>query len=537
MDRSLKFFLGNLNGINNPNIQTGLPLEQHTIETSVNVEGETNTTSETLVVQRSLQGDNIVNYLGNSPLNNFDPILNQPEEVSDISLSSIIRWTQANHPSLQLKPEYFVYLKYFRSYPANRLMILRRFETGVPDDLFNSKFKLKPMSTLVTYIKEDEQPVKIDFNEKWKKIESDHTFFEVLQDVIGIDFSDTKGKGADFIKKTSQSPFAQDLFQKLARNIGLTSTENLYGDPNIIYEAHIRDVSGKEVSSGLESNITINFETDYSLKEIAGVDSKTAMMDIIANIMKMGTSPEKFYLGGDGAQALQGLLNEFAAGNAGEILTKTINFFKDSVDEAIKLIGDAAGAVGQAVKEAADEGTTPTVDPGSAAKRAIDTLLIPATGILKRRYNRYKWQLTGLLGTMAGSATAPWHITIGNPKSPWFSIGNLVIKKVELTPNTNFGYNDFFTELNVKITLEAARSMGSSGLTSLFNNGKGRIYDDPSTIKKKSLSEDQIIVDQENIPTTNTQPQEQIDGTDINVTENLTDFSDSDGSIDENLTV
>ena len=530
MDRSLKFFLGNLNGTNNPDIQTGLPLEEHTIETSVNVEGETNTTSETLVVQRSLQGDNIVNYLGNSPLNQFDPILNQPEEVSDISLSSIIRWTQANHPSLQLKPEYFVYLKYFRSYPANRLMILRRFETGVPDDLFNSKFNLKPMSTLVTYIKEDEQPVKIDFNEKWKKIESDHTFFEVLQDVIGIDFGTIPGIGGA-IKKTSQSPISQDLFQSLAKKIGLTSTENLYGDPNIIYEAQIRDVSGKEVSSGLESNITINFETDYSLKEIAGVDSKTAMMDIIANIMKMGTSPEKFYLGGDGAQALQGLLNDFRAGEVGKILTETVNFFKDIIDKAIEQVGLTIDKLKQVESD-------PTA-AGEDAKRSLFDLTFKYTAgsILKKRYNRYKWQLTGLLGTMAGSATAPWHITIGNPKSPWFSIGNLVIKKVELTPNTNFGYNDFFTELNVKITLEAARSMGSSGLTSLFNNGKGRIYDDPSTIKKKNLSEDQIIFDQENIPNTNTQPQDQNDGTGINVTENITNFSDSDGSIDENLTI
>lgn len=530
MDRSLKFFLGNLNSTNNPDIQTGLPLEQHDIQTSVNVDGETNTTSETLVVQRSLQGDNIVNYLGNSPLNQFDPILNQPEEVSDISLSSIIRWSQANHPSLQLKPEHFVYLKYFRSYPANRLMILRRFESGVPDDLFSSKFKQKPISTLVTYIKEDEQPVKIDFNEKWKKIESDHTFFEVLQDVIGIDFGSIPGIGGA-ISKTSQSPAAQDLFQSLAKKIGLTSTDNLYGDPNIIYEAHIRDVSGTEVSSGLQSNISINFETDYSLKEIAGVDSKTAMMDIIANIMKMGTSPEKFYLGGDGAQALQGLLNDFRDGEVGKILTETINFFKDIVDTAIDAVKETIGKV----KAAAEDPTAAGVD----AKASLFQLTFKygAGSILKKRYNRYKWQLTGLLGTMAGSATAPWHIAIGNPKSPWFSIGNLVIKKVELTPNTNFGYNDFFTELNVKITLEAARSMGSSGLTSLFNNGKGRIYDDPTKIKKKDLTEDQIIVDQENIPNVNTQPQEQNDGTGINVTENLTDFSDSDGSIDENLLV
>jgi hypothetical protein len=529
MDRSLKFFLGNLNKLNNVDRATGLPLDTHEVQTSVDTDTTQQTNTNTFIVTTSLQGENIVNYSGNSPINSIESYISQPEEQSDISLSSIINWSQKNHPALALKPEYFVYLKYFRSYPANRLMILRRFSDPAPHDLFNSKVKMKPMSTLVTYLKEDEMPVKITFKENWKKIESDHTFFEVLQDVIGVHFDSIPGVG-NIINKTSQSPFAQDIFQKLAKDIGLTSTENLYGDPNIIYESHIRDVSGKEVASGLTSDIAITFESDYVLNEINGVDAKAGLMDIIANIIKMGTSPEKFYLSGDGAEALRGLIKDFENGDGGAMIGKIVDFFSDVLTSALDTI-----------KTTIAGGETNTGEVKGA-----NQALINITGVsdivsknLKRRYARYKWQLTGLMGNMAGSATAPWHITIGNPKSPWFACGNLVIDNVELTPNSTLGYSDFFTELNVKITLKAARSMGSSGLTSLFNNGKGRIYDNPDNIKQKNIEKNDVVLGPDEIVTgtVDKQPEETNDGTNNNIIPNITDFSTNEEFDDPNLQV
>ena len=535
MDRSLKFFLGSLNNINNADINTGLPLETHEVQTNIYVNDENQqTVNDEFVINRSLQGENIINYSGNSPLNDFEPYLTQPEEQSDISLTSIINWTQNNHPALELKPDYFVYLKYFRSYPANRLMILRRFNAGISSDLFTSKITSKPISTLVTYVKEDEMPVKITFNEKWKKIESEHTFFEVLQDVIGIDFDSVPGV-SNVIKKTSQSPLAQDLFNKLKHKIGLASTENLYGDPDIIYEAMIRDVSGKEVASGLESDISITFETDYVFNEINGVDAKAGMLDVIANVVKMGTSPEKFYLSGKGSKVLDELLGNFREGEGGEILTKIVSFFKDILNETIDSIKNAITGGTQTTNDQQDDSAG-----AKDARSELNMLDIPGIGssILKRRYKRYKWQLTGLLGTMGGSATAPWHITIGNPKSPWFSVGNLVIDKVELTPNSNLGYSDFFTELNVKITLKSARSYGSSGLTSLFNNGKGRIYDDPSNIKKINKEKNDLApLFQDDVTTTtpDNQPEDVTDGDNINQIPNINPFATTDDFIDNNL--
>ena len=66
--------------------------------------------------------------------------------------------------------------------------------------------------------------------------------------------------------------------------------------------------------------------------------------------------------------------------------------------------------------------------------------------LLKSRYQRYKWQLRGAVGAMTGYATAPWHITLGNPMYPWFSCGNMIVDGVELEAGGELGYEDMFTE-------------------------------------------------------------------------------------------
>jgi hypothetical protein len=60
-----------------------------------------------------------------------------------IKLSSIIDWTQKNHEAMRLNVFHFAYLKDFGVYPANRLMVLRRFNGPVPDDIFSCLKKLK----------------------------------------------------------------------------------------------------------------------------------------------------------------------------------------------------------------------------------------------------------------------------------------------------------------------------------------------------------------------------------------------------------
>ena len=68
---------------------------------------------------------------------------------------------------------------------------------------------------------------------------------------------------------------------------------------------------------------------------------------------------------------------------------------------------------------------------------AIETVikgLEEAMGTLAQtRYERYKWKVKATLGAISGGHTAPWHLTLGNPKVPWFSMGNLVLDDLTIS--------------------------------------------------------------------------------------------------------
>jgi len=441
---------------------------------------ENKTVKYTVVNSQQSEGQ-FINYQGNSTTNDFSSHVSNPEHESDIKLSSIINWTQQNHNAMKLNVFNFAYLKDFGVYPANRLMILRRFDGPVPDDIF--KTQLKPLNTMVAYYKMEENPISVSFHENWKPFNT--TFMKVLQDVIGIEFDSIPG--ASTFKSASGSPLAQDVFNKIGEKLGIISDGGMpYGDPNIIYQAHVRDTNPDpgedQLSTGLSSDVKIKFETTYVMREIGGVDAKAAMLDIIANAVHMGTSNSRFYITGNAKSTLNRIMKDMETGNVDALFKEIVDGLTDIITDITSKIAEAAKGI---VKAAEDGGAQGAIDA------VLGDLKSVGSALLKQRYTRYKWQLRGAVGALSGMYTAPWHITIGNPKFPWFSCGNLVVENVELKAGGELGYNDMFTELSVSITLKAGRALGADELTGLFNNGKGRIYDTPDKVQSLHIPSDQ----------------------------------------------
>lgn len=481
MDKSLKFFVG-ASTPTNPDGITGLGTE--VIEGTVNinyynpddpttiVNKEEKKYSFTAVLSDQNPGQ-FINYLGNSQTNEYQPVLVNNEQISDIALSSIIDWTNTHHKSLALLPKHFAYLKNFGSYPANRLIVLRRFGGPAPHNLFKSK--AKPVSTLAGYYDFENIPVKISFNEKWKQF--DGTFLEVIQDIIGIKFDTIPGVG-DVFSKTAQSPLGQDIMYLIGQKLGIISGGSMpYGDPNLIHDARIRDVSGdgdKGLTTGLNSSIEIDFETTFTMNEILGIDAKAAMLDIIANITKMGTSNARFLTGN--SASLKQIFKDLQNGDINGLVSK----FTEALSEMITNLGDKLTKTIEAFKK---ESYSDANFAQTAINSALDGLFDIGNTIIKNRFSRYKWKLIGAVSAMTGSHTAPWHISMGNPKFPWFVCGNLVAESTEIIPGGELGYNDMFTELTVKIKLTSGRAMGGQEIQQLFNSGVGRIYDTPQKIQ------------------------------------------------------
>lgn len=491
-DRSLSFFVTIANQQNNPDSKTGMSTSTKDVQYNVQKYDKNNplggSTTETQSVKYNLVGslqndDQTINYQGNSKTNNFTPYTSNPEHESDIKLSSIIDWTHKSQPSMKLNVFNFAYLKDFNVYPANRLMVLRRYNDGVPHDLFNCS--TKPINTMVSYYGLDASPFNISFKERWTEFES--SIMELLQDVIGIKFDSIPsiGKIVSAASSVVPSNLQQTVLEAIGQKLGLISNGGaIYGDPNMIYQAAIRDASGEDMSkTGLESTFSATFKTTYVFREINGIDAKAAMLDIIANAVHMGTSNGRFILTHNASDKLSKIVNAMQTGDIDGMLNEVIDAISDVVAKSSELLSDIASNIKSALTSAAQGDTAPIVDD----------ILSVAGQLIRNRFSRYKWQLRGAIGALSGQHTAPWHLTFGNPKFPWFTIGNLVVDGVDLNFGGELSYNDTPTEVTVTIKLKSGRVMGAGELTSLFNNGKGRIYDTPESVQVLKVPQDQQL--------------------------------------------
>jgi len=487
MDKSLKFFLGIDKAPVNRDTKTNTGLSTQTVEGDVIInyfDPADPTRTITRTEKKPYKYDALaseqnpgqfISYLGNSAQNDVQPFAINPENQSDIDLESIIIWSQQNYPSMALHPKHIAYLDKFRTMPANRFIVLRRFKGPCRHNLFAAK-KSKPMSTMVGYYDFENMPMKISFNEKWKQF--DTTFMSIIQDVVGIQFDTIPGVGALF-SKAATSPLGQDLLYLVGQRLGfITPGDMPYGDPNLIHDAAMRDVSGETLSTGLESEITVDFETTYVMREILGIDGKAAMLDILANITTMATGKARFVSGNIGP--LNSLLKSLESGSIEGI----VNSFKEALMAVVNSLSDKEKTTKEEAAKASDR---------SLAQKGVDNAFSPldqflaqgkevVSQVIRNRYSRYKWKLRGAVGAMTGAPTAPWHISIGNPKFPWFVCGNMVLESCELIPEGELGYNDMFDRLTVKIKLRSGRVMGGEEIETLFNAGTGRIYDTPEKV-------------------------------------------------------
>ena len=77
---------------------------------------------------------------------------------------------------------------------------------------------------------------------------------------------------------------------------------------------------------------------------------------------------------------------------------------------------------------------------------------------------------------LTGDNVGLWHLTIGNPRNPIMSIGNLIIDKSEITQSGPLGLDDFPTDLMVSVSLKHGRPRDSAEIQKMYTKGSGPIY-------------------------------------------------------------
>lgn len=476
--------------------------------------------------------------------------------ISDFSKDS-------SYNSLKLSPADFVYLSGIKNMPLNRLWILRRFADGVivPDNLtdWHTKTPPEPIAVVVGWVSPvDDSMFTMSFNEEWETMTKrwDQVLFEMMNNEFGIDMN----------KVIPIPGFSQGLLFGFLEKMGVTtfSTDNIpLGNPNILAEGATRIADAATQKQGLKTNINFSLNTEYEQKFMGDVDPGSAMMDILYNLTRMGTSNIEYMFRRD-SDIIKTLLQAATAKNSKELwmnfITTVVQKFIEAVSEVFQeLTGiDSSGKSEADTKNTAEQSSgyfdydgnaykkvekydnmgnmvadypkyaskknTGNVsydsisekqyniaynaykkDPkqvqkneANKAKSSVSGALDLANGaiktILASTVAKYKWPLIGGVGVGTGINTTPWHLTIGNPYSPYFSMGNVIVEKVEIKTNNELLFNDMPTRLGVNIQVKQGRSLGGQEILSCFNNGYKRVYENikaPEDLKVKTNNQQQ----------------------------------------------
>ena len=94
-------------------------------------------------------------------------------------------------------------------------------------------------------------------------------------------------------------------------------------------------------------------------------------------------------------------------------------------------------------------------------------------GMLNKLGRPQKYALQSLLSP---APTGPWHLTVGNPRNPIMSMGNMKVDSCDIEQYGPLGIDDFPTGLKVKISLSHCKPRDASQIEMMYLGGDWRIY-------------------------------------------------------------
>lgn len=234
-------------------------------------------------------------------------------------------------------------------------------------------------------------------------------------------------------------------------HIGHTDQTKVYGPVDGIKGTYMRSDKGIE----FDQKLTLVFE--YELKSYNGINPRQAMLDLISNILNVTYTTGTFFGGsyrGSGAHQS----NIFANLN----IFKVRGGFTDFVDAFSKDISEVGKKAAAGIK--ANGGIMQTLNQ-------IGGMLM--AGLLNSFGRPQKAMANSLL------SPAPigfWHVTIGNPKHPIMTIGNMVITDTTIEHMGPLGLDDFPTGLKVTVQLDRGKPRDLRDIEKLYMQGNDRIY-------------------------------------------------------------
>ena len=263
---------------------------------------------------------------------------------------------------------------------------------------------------------------------------------------------------------------------------GMYDNHKVYEPKNTIQSTHVYE--GKLTFS---QEFTIKFS--YKLRAYDNINPRAAFLDLIGNILAVTYRSGTFWGGS----------RMFRGAPPNKVGTAKVNAFLDRTFDTLGGIGnnllsgnlDIGGTLGSiwgAVKQIASDAfnTAKSLALGNTSTKGKSPLqvigaIVKHTGLWKGVQGMIKNGLGrpavyALDSLLTGDNVGLWHLTIGNPRNPIMSIGNLIIDKSEITQSGPLGLDDFPTDLIVSVSLKHGRPRDSAEIQKMYTKGSGPIY-------------------------------------------------------------
>ena len=381
----------------------------------------------------------------------------------------------------------FAYCKHLGKIPNNYLVTLRRFAVPCGDKIDRRKgeYPDKPPSDLgrlVTWIgtpgNEMGNFLKYAYGVRWKKYTAGIDDQQVgstnspLEKIFNLSSPKYRAQvfqgrhsggfpGQEFL--SDRTIFGKKIFSfeppYPASEWGRQYDQNkVYGPIDVIDTVQRRD-------RGLDFEMKFSITFDYELRSYYGVNGKSAMMDLLANILAVTYTHGKFW---GGAHNFYGQAQDNVFAN--------LPIFKLANGGKIDSVGQVIDALSSSISQ-----TAKNFYGGLRGKNFVEKLVnfgkdlagMLLGGALNTLGRPQKMAVSSLVN---GAPAGCWHLTIGNPRSPIIEIGNLICTRSEVEHYGPLGLDDFPTGLRVKIDLEPSKPKDLTEIEKMYDRGDSRIY-------------------------------------------------------------
>lgn len=450
------------------------------------------------------KGSNTFNFQSNDEIS----------DISDCTIKTLVNLSKVKSPEKysQLGMERykwadFMYCKDLGKYSNNMLITLRKFPHPIGDNITNmlglgedpeDDINISPdIGRMIAWLGGDnklEDIVRFSTEETWKELNAEDEQMENKDDTtpLGALFSLGNPEYLKAVKNGtagSNNPILQrftsgsvgDIMSSNAQYEGNPAMNGQHYDKNKVYNK-VGTVRQTHIYEGeIKFNHTFRLVFDYELRAYENINPKSAFLDLISNILATTFRKGTFWggsrslygspgLGKNNGWKIANTLISNAADDAGSLLTHIFSggqhgtSGKDILNKyKSKLSIDSPEAALDAVKNFFSNNS-------QSIGNMVSSLI---QGGLANKLGRP--QVYAFNSLLTGAPVGLWHVTIGNPRNPILSMGNLIIQNTEYQLYGPLGIDDFPTGLKVVVNLKHAKPRDAAEIANMFTGGVSQI--------------------------------------------------------------